>query len=438
MKPITIIKDEAYADDLLAQAQQKTLNIFLTDLKLPDYVEEILASLEQAGYEAYVVGGCVRDALMGRMPADWDVCTSALPGETAVCFAEQKTILTGMKHGTVTVLADGRPVEVTTYRIDGEYLDSRHPSKVEFTPSLEEDLQRRDFTMNAIAYCPSVGMVDVCGGRVDIAANMIRCVGDAEQRFREDALRILRGLRFAATMGFALDAETAAAVDSCRTLLRHISKERINQEFSKLVLGEYADEVINAYYKVLKICAPGIVRTALKGLPESLPVRLAVLFPSDTVQALRNLKFDRVTINMASAVSKLLERRNKPSVERGEMLRLLREAGREVTELYYAAADQRRPDSVRVFPFLEELLAENPCYLIEHLAISGKDLIEMGMKSGPAVGDALDNVLDLIIEGSLKNDRDELLRHIANTECKNEKGWKEQKNELQCKTNLGH
>ena len=223
-----------------------------------------------------------------------------------------------------------------------------------------------------------------------------------------------------------------------RADVRRVAKERINQEFSKLVLGEYADEVINAYYKVLKICAPGIVRTALKGLPESLPVRLAVLFPRDTVQALRNLKFDRVTINMASAVSRLLERRNKPSVERGEMLRLLREAGREVTELYYAAADQRRPDSVQVFPFLEELLAENPCYLIEHLAISGKDLIEMGMKSGPAVGDALDNVLDLIIEGSLKNDRDELLRHIANTECKNEKGWKEQKNELQCKTNLGH
>lgn len=380
----------------------------ICDLLLPDYVAWLLETLEQAGHEAFVVGGCVRDTLMGKEPADWDVCTSALPEETMACFGEKRTIPTGIQHGTVTVLTDGKPVEVTTYRIDGDYLDSRHPLKVAFTRSLEEDLKRRDFTMNAAAYSPSKGLVDISGGRMDIQAGIIRCVGDPQKRFEEDALRILRALRFKAVLGFTLEGETAKAVRRCRGLLVHISKERISAELSKLVLGDYADSVLCSYHEVLAVCAPGIKGVSVKALPRDLAVRLAVLFPAGTKQALRALKYDRKTMQKAGAIAALLAERPAPPEKKTEILYLLKEQGREVSELYFAAAAAlgagEGPPQV-----LAELLASDPCYSLEQLAVSGGDLVRMGMAPGPEIGRIRNEMLDLVIEGKLENNGGSLL-----------------------------
>ncbi len=411
--------DRCKEEEMMGSGSNQRNGNNIQNLLLPGYVARLLETLERAGHEAFVVGGCVRDTLMGKEPADWDVCTSALPEETIACFGEQRTILTGMQHGTVTVLTDGKPVEVTTYRVDGDYLDSRHPSKVAFTRSLEEDLKRRDFTMNAIAYSPSAGPVDVSGGRMDIQARVIRCVGDPQKRFEEDALRILRALRFKAVLGFVLDDETARAVRRCRDLLTHISKERISAELSKLVLGDYADSVLKSYNEVLAVCAPEIKAVSVKALPGDLAVRLAVLFPSGTKAALRALKYDRVTVKKAGAVAKLLEERPVPPVEKTEILYLLKEQGREVGELYFAAAEAvggkaaldggSGYQALRPSKILAEILADDPCYSLEQLAVSGGGLVQMGMAPGSEIGRLLNEMLDLVIEGKLENSSGSLL-----------------------------
>lgn len=213
-------------------------------VSIPKRVQKLLDMLENAGFEAYIVGGCVRDSLMGFQPHDFDVTTSAFPEETKRVFARMKVIETGIKHGTVTVLSEGCPVEITTYRVDGEYLDSRRPESVSFTRSLKEDIARRDFTMNGIAYSPKRGFFDNYGGAEDISRGLIRCIGDPEKRFREDALRILRGLRFAASLGFEIEENTAQAMLDCRDLLKNISAERIFTELSGLLTGRNSDRNI--------------------------------------------------------------------------------------------------------------------------------------------------------------------------------------------------
>lgn len=210
-------------------------------MKLPERICILLNQLETAGFEAYIVGGCVRDSLMGFTPHDFDVTTSALPEETERVFSGMRVIETGIKHGTVTVLTEGVPVEITTYRVDGEYLDSRRPESVSFTRSLREDVARRDFTMNGIAYSPKRGWFDEFGGTEDIRKGIVRCIGDPEKRFREDALRILRGLRFSASLGFEIEENTAAAMLDCRELLKNISAERIFAELSGLLTGRNSD-----------------------------------------------------------------------------------------------------------------------------------------------------------------------------------------------------
>lgn len=217
-------------------------------ISIPERVQKLLDMLEAAGYEAYIVGGCVRDSIMGFTPHDFDVTTSALPEETERVFAGMKLIETGLKHGTVTVLSDGVPVEITTYRVDGEYLDSRRPESVRFTRSLKEDIARRDFTMNGIAYSPKRGLFDEFGGAEDISRSIIRCIGDPEKRFREDALRILRGLRFAASLGFEIEESTAKAMLDSRELLRNISAERVFSELSGLMTGRNSDRNIRRIF----------------------------------------------------------------------------------------------------------------------------------------------------------------------------------------------
>ena len=189
-------------------------------INIPDNISIVLDKLHNAGYEAYLAGGCVRDGLMGREPSDYDITTNALPRQTAACFEDFTVIETGIKHGTVTVVSGGENVEITTYRIDGTYADHRRPDTVCFTPRLEDDLSRRDFTMNAMAYSPERGLVDKFGGQDDIIERVVRCVGDPYERFEEDALRILRALRFASELGFVIDAETARAIHEKKHLLK--------------------------------------------------------------------------------------------------------------------------------------------------------------------------------------------------------------------------
>lgn len=229
-------------------------------MEVPSNIAMILDKLENAGYEAWIVGGCVRDSLMGITPHDFDVTTSALPEETERVFAGMRVIETGLKHGTITVLSDGEPVEITTYRIDGEYHDSRRPDSVTFTRSLREDIARRDFTMNGIAYSPKRGLFDEFGGAGDIHGGIIRCIGEPERRFTEDALRILRGLRFSASLGFWIEDGTAAAMLDCRELLNNISAERIFSELSKLLTGRRSGEnilrVMTCFREIFAVMIP--------------------------------------------------------------------------------------------------------------------------------------------------------------------------------------
>ncbi len=212
---------------------------------LPDYIKKILDKLSAKGYEAYVVGGCVRDYLLGQCPKDYDVTTSALPEQIIECFSDYRLLTNGLKHGTVTVITDNIPVEITTYRIDGDYKDHRHPEKVEFTASLREDLSRRDFTINAMAYSEKKGVVDYFGGKEDLEKKIIRAVGNPYQRFDEDALRILRALRFASRFGFEINRATADAAHRLRYLLQRISVERIQTELFGILLGECYDVLYN-------------------------------------------------------------------------------------------------------------------------------------------------------------------------------------------------
>lgn len=230
------------------------------NIEIPERVQRLLDRLESAGYEAYIVGGCVRDSIMGFVPHDFDVTTSALPEETERVFSGMRVIETGIKHGTVTVLTDGIPVEITTYRVDGEYHDSRRPESVSFTRSLKEDIARRDFTMNGIAYSPKRGLFDEFGGAEDIRSGIIRCIGEPERRFQEDALRIMRGLRFSASLGFEIEENTAAAMLDCRELLKNISAERVFAELSGLFSGRNSDRnlrrVMSEFWEIFAVIIP--------------------------------------------------------------------------------------------------------------------------------------------------------------------------------------
>ena len=225
-------------------------------LTLPSQVHTALDRLTAAGWEAYVVGGAVRDALRGCAAGDWDITTNAEPAQVERVFAGERLIETGLRHGTVTVLLDGLPLEITTYRVDGDYTDHRRPDAVRFTRSLREDLLRRDFTMNALAYNPRTGLVDVCGGAEDIARGVVRCVGEPDRRFQEDGLRILRALRFASVLGFQIAPETAAAIHRNRALLQYLAAERVQSELTKLLCGQNVDAVLREFSDVLAVPIP--------------------------------------------------------------------------------------------------------------------------------------------------------------------------------------
>lgn len=388
----------------------------MENIKTPHHIQTVLDTLSKAGHEAFVVGGCVRDSVMGRQPNDWDVCTSASPQETRDCFRNYQTIDIGIKHGTVGIIFQMKDsgcvdcfdtyydvVEITTYRIDGEYRDSRHPEAVTFTKKIGEDLARRDFTMNAIAYNGETGYVDPFCGQEDIRSGIIRTVGEPAQRFDEDALRIMRGLRFSAQLGFSIEGNTAAAMLEMAENVRKVSAERVQTELVKLISGSYVDRVMESHSAVLVKAVPGIICTPLSNFPNIKAIRLAKLFPSETETHLRNLRLDKKTIVEATDLARLFagdEPENSIAIKR-----CIRAEGLETATLYMEALGRKSE--------IDEIVEKNECCTVEQLDISGRDLIKIGIRDGREIGSTLERILDAVIEGRVENERGKLINEIT-------------------------
>ncbi len=372
---------------------------------IPSGISALLERLEQAGYEAYLVGGCVRDAYMGIAPQDYDITTSALPEQTKAVFRNERVIETGLAHGTLTVLTDCGPVEITTYRQDGDYSDHRHPDAVYFTRSLKEDLARRDFTMNAMAMDRHQNLVDLFGGRADIDAKIVRCVGEAERRFEEDALRILRALRFAARLGFSLEGQTQVAMQSKKDLLKEVAAERIFAEFCGLLKGDHADETLAAHREVVRVILPNLQGfDRLKKLPPDPAMRLAALLEKKSAAAdLARLKAPN---KFKKTVLMLLENEEilQPESE-AELHRLAIRLGAENLQTLY------RWRGWNLTPLLD-FLKKSPCLSFRDLAVDGKELMALGLQ-GSAIGQAQKYLLEQVVEG-LPNKQEKLINAIKN------------------------
>ena len=377
---------------------------------IPEYVMDIMNLLSRAGKNAYVVGGCVRDALIGRDTADFDVTTDATPDEVIEILSGVKVIETGIRHGTVTAVTKGGSIEITTHRTEGSYSDNRHPDGVCFTRDINEDLLRRDFTMNAIAYNPQSGLIDIFGGVLDIQRRIIRCVGNPRKRFEEDALRILRAVRFGAALGFSLDKETADAATDMRQLLSSISRERVFDELRKLVCAPYADEVIYKYKSII-LSALGINDTLiafgkLKDAPEDIDIRFALLlenFPEAT-QIINSLKCSRA---FSESVISLLRDKDFSPVCVEDVILFISKNGIEHAEKLSRIKGKHSFSSL-----LEKVKKESPCLRIKDLDINGNDIITNTSLRAEQVGKALDNLFLLVAKGQLKNEKDLLLGYL--------------------------
>lgn len=435
------------------------------DITLPTPVARALSVLEACGYEGYTVGGCVRDSLLSRTPNDWDITTNATPEEMKVCFKGFRVIETGIRHGTLTVIVDGMQLEITTYRNDGEYLDNRHPVQVTFSKNIEDDLSRRDFTVNAMAYHPQKGFVDLFGGREDLQNRIIRAVGDAKTRFEEDGLRILRAIRFASVLDFDIAEDTAKAVHACKNLLSGIAAERIREELCKLICGRGAVRILREYIDVISVFLPELVRCVgfeqntkyhcydvfehtLQALALcedcDLVTRLGILlhdigkplcYTEDeqgghfkghapvgveiTKEVLSRLRFDNETIRRMEL---LVEWHDIPlSAEKKRVKRLLQKLSDEdilrlleikrCDRLAHAPDFREMPPDLALIPsVMEEIRAEDACLSLRTLAIGGDDLMALGVPKGKQIGELLHALLDDVIEESLPNEKEALLQ----------------------------
>lgn len=407
-------------------------------IDMPNDVEFIINTIKSRGHQAYAVGGCVRDSIMGLTPNDWDITTSALPSDIKEYF--NKTIDTGIEHGTVTVMLHNVGYEVTTYRIDGEYKDGRHPSSVEFSDRLTDDLCRRDFTINAMAYNNITGLVDEYGGIDDINNRIIKCVGNPIERFTEDALRMMRAIRFSAQLGFTIDEATWNAIKKLSPSISKISMERVHVELGKTLMSAHPDYV--AQYSEAGLFAPilPVIDNALKSrykrkilatlqhTPDNIYLRYAALFitstPDEAAKTLRALKLDNKTVN---TVSKLVEL-SKMDIEETEpaVRTALNKYGRDFLPLWHelmmaviqASEDITgisNPAKVKHLLTLKRLgtdiLARGDCFTIKDLDISGNDLIEYGLQ-GHEIGETLKSLLDIVIENPKLNDKATLIAMI--------------------------
>lgn len=406
-------------------------------IELPDYIEKTISILESNGFEAYAVGGSIRDSLLKREPFDWDVTTSALPEQVKMVFKDYETIDTGIKHGTVTVLIFDEPVEITTYRLDGEYLDCRHPDSVSFTSSLREDLARRDFTVNAIAYNDKDGLVDPFYGRADIEKRLIKTVGKPEKRFKEDALRILRGLRFASTLGFSIHPDTSKAIKKLNKSLDFVSGERKAVELKKLIVGEYMESVLLEYRDVFQNLIPGMdinnFEKAVK-CAASAPAKFEIRFPffmSITDEKNQVYEMYRFSNREREEIEKVREGIAFDLTD-GEiryiMCKMLNLYGMDtvcnILSAKQALALNGYEDMETVINCLEMLRyieENNICYRVKDLDITGRDLLNFGIKEGPELGETLDYLLESVMIGDIENEKDKLINHIKEERNKNDR-----------------
>lgn len=400
-----------------------------TKMTIPAPVIYVMDKLERAGYTAYAVGGCVRDHLMGRIPGDYDVTTSAKPEEMQKVFASDRVVETGLKHGTLTIVKDGMNVETTTYRIDGTYDDGRHPDSVTFTDRLDDDLCRRDFTINAMAYNPVRGIVDLWEGREDLGNRTVRCVGCAKERFSEDGLRILRALRFASVLDFSLDEECAAGVRDLKHLLDRISRERIYAELTKLLGGAGASRILAEYPEVIAHVLPhlekdGVLRTAefigadevlvKNGYPKNPALRYALLFSSldgkQTADAMNSLKPSREEKNAVLAFAKYRDQgiSADPYTVRCRMRDVSDEFPEELARYLSVTGEISRDMLCAVRKIAHEIIEKDECRRVSGLAVNGQDMMSLGLK-GKVIGDTLSRLLDAVMQGTLENTRAALM-----------------------------
>ncbi len=389
-------------------------------VKLPDNVLYIIRTLEKYGYRADVVGGSVRDSIMGRAQSDFDLTTNAKPEKIIEIFSDKPLVKTGIKHGTVGIVISGEMYEVTTYRIDGDYKDSRHPEAVSFTSLLSEDLARRDFTVNALCYNPKYGYTDLFDGMKDIEVGIIRAVGDPRRRFTEDALRILRALRFASVLNFRIDEQTAKAAYEFRERLLDVSRERVYAELIKLIGGIAAHRIINEYRAVLSTVIPDIAGV---DLPRpyafdrlSANERLIALFyssPRGPVQTFcefcEQLKTDRRIRELGRKALECASKIDNPGVE--DLQRLMYRYGADATvaAVNISKAFGKVDDSVVIF--VGKIISDNMPYKISHLSISGNDLLSKGI-TGESLGNALEKLLFAVIDGRCENEKEALLAFL--------------------------
>ena len=435
-------------------------------IHIPRGPGDVMTVLALDGFESYVVGGCVRDSLLGLEPHDWDICTSACPEETERRFAGQRIIETGLKHGTVTVLMEGKPYEITTYRTEGPYSDRRRPDYVRFVPNLREDLARRDFTMNAIAMDLDGNLRDPFGGAEDIKCGLIRCVGEPDQRFQEDGLRVMRALRFGAAFGYAIEERTARAVHENRAMLDRVAAERINVELRKLLVGPNAGDVLRQYPDVFCRfwpeleplaaleqhnpwhCWGGWEHTihAVEAAPADVTLRLAMLlhdigkpackstdeqgidhfYGHPAVSAklademLRALKFDNKT---RGRVVLLVERHDAQLPPRSQVIR--RWLNRLGPGAFFQLLEVKRADNMGqalekvknclaeldvINSKAEQILAEGQCFTLKDLTVNGWDVVSAGIEPGPEVGQVLNGLLEQVLSGNVPNERSALLK----------------------------
>jgi len=433
-------------------------------IKIPSYAKTILDTLQKNGYDAYIVGGCVRDNMLGRGASDYDITTNALPHQVYEVFKAYHVIDTGIKHGTVTVVIEKMPVEITTYRIDGEYKDNRRPECVSFTKNIEDDLARRDFTINAMAYNEKRGLVDCFGAQSDLKGKIIRCVGDADTRFTEDALRILRALRFASVLGFEIEEKTKISIHKNKELLKNIAKERICIEFFKLICGKNADKIIDEYKDVIAVFIPQIEAMfgfeqhskyhiydvwqhsvcALSHTKPKLCLRLAALFhdigkkdcftldengeghfyshakksAEHTRDILNLLRCDNATKH---DVLKLIEYHDAQICETKKSIK--KWLGRLDEELFFDLICLQKADTLahaksyiedrlsaldKIEVLAKEVIDEGECFSLKHLAVDGHDMLSLGFE-GKQIGNVLDRLLTLVIEGKIENDTNALI-----------------------------
>ena len=396
-------------------------------IRMDEGAAELLDTLHRAGYAAYVVGGCVRDSLLGLTPHDWDLCTSALPQQGMELFGEEKCIPTGLQHGTVTVKQGGGLYEITTFRTEGTYTDGRHPDEVHFVPDVREDLARRDFTINAMAYNAKEGLIDPFGGQTDLQSGILRAVGVPHQRFTEDALRILRLYRFAARFGFAIDPPTAQAAQELCAHLDCVSVERIEEELAKLlsapapaayldekilgvVLPELSPEALAAAKPVVDACPAG---------EQALPVRLAALLLSlgedGTRRTLRRLRCSNACIEETA----VLVREVVPGVPVSLNIYTRKLLGKydlctvqRLAALGTALQPERSADFAALSELAERLDADGVCCRVSQLAVNGRDLMAAGVPAGPGIRKVLEALLDGVIREEYPNERQALLAAV--------------------------